>query len=146
VASIDGVVRQLAQQRLDEPILAIAQFRVAGPELRWWTPLAVVVAQVPDWVARRHQARLPTPAFVSITESSVVVFSARFGRTTRVIGPVRVWPRAQVTAVPGDAPFMVTVRPGPESVQIELDASDPGPDAASVIRLLCSADASAPDR
>ncbi len=139
MSAVDGVVRQLVAQRLDEPILAMAQFRVAGPKLGFWTPGAVAAFRILDWFARRRHARLPIPAYLAVTDSAALIFSAPFGRTARVVGPVKTWPRLQLHAVRVEGfPFRLKLRTDPRSWELQLDAVEPGPEAGEVIRLLCT--------
>jgi hypothetical protein len=137
VAAIDSVVRALVELRLDEPVLALAGFRVVGDDTAFDTS-GVQLFSVGGWLVRRRKANWPTPAYLAVCESTVSVFSANLGRTTRLLGPLIVWQRAALAAKTRDDGFRVIVLPAPNKPVLELEAVEPGPESASVIRLLCA--------
>jgi hypothetical protein len=137
VAAIDSVVRALVEKQLHGPVLAIASFRIAGTDTRLGAPTAVNLS-VGGWLQRRRQITWPIPAYLAVSDSTIGVYSARFDRGTRLLGPLMEWRRDVLTAaVVEDSRFRVRVRPVPNRHAIELEAVEPGPEAAAVIGHLC---------
>ena len=113
-------------------ILAMAQFRVSGPAS---FPLNSFVAV--EWLRRRQRSRLPTPTYLAVCESSVFVFSARFGGTTQILGPFDEWPKSEISLArsdTNDCAFTLTLRHDGRS--IELAAAEPGVESTRVMALL----------
>jgi hypothetical protein len=91
-----------------------------------------------DWSYRRRGVHLPIPGYLAVTASSVYVFSARFGGTTKIIGPKQQWPRTDIQVEHStDSSSQILLRLGVGKPIIEIKAADPGPESAQVIRLLC---------
>jgi hypothetical protein len=137
VAAIDTVVRALVERRLDEPVLAMARFQVAGDDTSFDTA-GVQLFSVGGWLVRRRKANWPTPAYVVVCESTISVFSASFGRSTRLVGPLIVWRRKAVAAKAREDRIRVVVLPAPNKPALELEAVEPGPQSDAVIRHLCN--------
>jgi hypothetical protein len=146
VATVDELVRGLIEKQVAEPVLALARFHASGPESPQYWPFPLIPCRaVPfswlprllRWLRWRRAVRLPRPAYLAVGESAVRVSSARFGRGTRLLGPFEVWQRCEITeaTVQGDG-FRVSFRPGPNRDLVDLEAVEPGPEAASVIRYL----------
>jgi hypothetical protein len=138
MAAIDSVLRALIEKELGQPVLALARFAIArtnsGSDMR----AVVNVFRVGDWLNRRAHAAWPTPAYLAVCKSTVNVFSARFDRGTRLLGPVMVWHREVLTALAiGDDEPRVRVRPALNRPTIDLEAVEPGPESALVVRYLC---------
>jgi hypothetical protein len=138
VAAIDGVVRALVERQLDQPVLAIAGFRISGTDTGLGTPAAVNPFSVGGWLQRRRQITWPAPAYLAVSDATISIFSARFDRGTRLLGPLMVWRRdVLVAAAVEDSDVRVRVRPVPNRPAIELEAVERGPEATAVIRHLC---------
>lgn len=136
VAAIDAVVRALVERRLDEPVLAMARFQVVGADSRFDTS-GVQLFSVGGWLVRRRKAGWPAPAYVVVCESTISVFSAKFGPSTRLVGPLIVWRRKALAAKSRDDGARVVVLPAPNKAALELEAVEPGPASDAVIRHLC---------
>jgi len=131
MAQITSVLRSLAENRLGEPILAMAQFRAAPPDAN---PLNLFV--LADLIHRRRSARLPNPAFLAVGKTAVHVFSARFGTRIRLIGPLDRWSRSDLTATRSSGRYLrMIVQISPDRPRVELEAVDPDADADKVIEL-----------
>jgi hypothetical protein len=146
VAATDRVVRALIEKDVGQPVLAFARFGIAGANSATGAVEAVSLFSVGGLIRRRGQASWPTPAYLAVCESIVNVFSARFDRGTRLIGPVMVWRRDLVDAVTVDGQLRVRVRPAPNRPVVELEAVEPGPESARVIRYLCEGPEGAGER
>jgi len=132
MSDVDGDLRRLAQERLQEPILAMAQFRAGVPRL-----FSGIL-----WSAEGRYngraARLPSPAYLVITTSRVVTFSARFSPEVKVIGPTNVWTRSEIRARRStSSPAAMCIRWSTAEPEVEIEAAEPGTQSGEVIRLLC---------
>jgi hypothetical protein len=137
MAAVDSELRRLAQQRVKEPILAMAQFRAAGPTANRGGTAAGVIYDAVRWIHARRTAQMPNPAYLAITELTLYVFSARFGISVKLIGPTQQWPRSEVIARHSDDnQFCVQLQLEPDKPH-EMEAADPGPESATLISLLC---------
>jgi hypothetical protein len=133
LSSVDAELLRLAQARVRPSILAMAQFHVTGPRS---FPLNFFVGA--EWLLKKRRSHVPTPTYLAVTESSVFVFSARFGGTTQIIGPVDEWPKSELSiSRSATNKFVVTVTPRRDGRAIELEAAEPGVDSERAIALLC---------
>src|SRR6266568_5159151 len=143
MSAVDAELRRLAQERVDDTILAMAQFRFVvpenvggGPPLLWLIGLAL-------WKFRtvlrgRGGVHLPNPAYLAMTESVVYVFSARFGGAARIAGRTQQWPRSEINAWHWhDNRHAFLFQLGENNPAVEIEAADPSRESATLIDLLC---------
>jgi hypothetical protein len=127
---------RLAQERVPETILAMARFRVGRPRQRAAGPVGWLW-MVADWTYPQLTLRFPNPAYLALTNSILYVFSARFGAAARLIGPTHEWKRSEMRTKASERIALgVRVQLAPGKPIIEVEAVDPGPESARLVRLL----------
>jgi hypothetical protein len=110
---------------------------VTGPYLEAWHGRGPAV--LTRWLVRRHATKVLNPAYLAVGDTTVTVFSARFGPRCRGLGPYAVWLPHDIAdaAVRGNG-FRVTFRPAASRRLLDLEAVEPGPEAARGLRYLCA--------
>jgi hypothetical protein len=131
-------VLEIAKDLLGEPVLAASAFKAQSLLSHTGAELFVLLARSPRRLVRRRLTGLPKPFYLAVTENQVGIFAFTYGLVASIHGPVRLWPRSQVS-VPersgdGSGSSWLRVGPGPQWCEILAVSSDDH--ASSVLDIL----------
>ena len=123
---------------LNRPVKASANFRMrwrGGPRVGVGGGAVVgPLVSLAKWLLARRRSGMPSYSYVAVDADKLYVVELRYGSTISVRRVVGEWDLSNVDPEPLDDPWSMRVTLGARVV--ELEASNPTPEAREVVRLV----------